>query len=207
MHITLIGMSSIGKSHWSKWLSANRGFELIDCDTLIAKKLAAEGVRFDAAGTLGLSHWMGQPYEPQYPRASRTYIQHEKSAMRQIIEKLRAAPADSNIVVDTSGSVIYVGDDIIERLKTLSKIVYFEASRTHVEELFARDRADPKPLIWDTLFVQRAGEKPEDARQRCFPQLFESRAQRYAAMAHVTVPYEQHKNLDANMDVIFGPNK
>ena len=204
MHITLIGMSSIGKSHWAKWLAANRGFELVDCDGLIEKKLKSEGVHLDGTGTLGMSHWMGQPYEPQYAQASHFYVEHEKSTMRGVANLLRKAPEDSDLVVDTTGSVVYIGDTIIEELRSLSKIVYFEASSTHVEELFARDLADPKPLIWGDVFTQRPGEKPEDARRRCFPKLLETRAQLYAKMAHVTIPYKQHKRLDTNLEILFG---
>lgn len=204
MHITLIGMSSIGKSHWAQWLADNRGFKLVDCDGLIEQKLKAEGVHLDEAGTLGLSHWMGQPYEPQYTKSSQLYIELEKAVMRDVANMLQNTPENSDLVIDTTGSVLYIGEKIIEQLRKYSKIVYFEASSTHVEELFTRDLADPKPLIWDDVFEQRPSEKPEDARRRCYPKLLESRAQRYAQMAHVTIPYKQHKKLEANLDILLG---
>jgi shikimate kinase len=197
-------MSGIGKSHWAKWLSANHGYDLVDCDGLIEKKLKAEGVRFDAAGTLGLSHWMGQPYDPHYPKVSRIYINHERETMRAVITKLRAAPASARMVVDTTGSVIYIGDEILDELKSLSKIYYLEAASANTSELFVRELTDPKPLIWDSMYQPNPGEKPEDARKRCFPALLESRAQRYAKMAHVAVPFDQHKKLDSHFTVLFG---
>jgi shikimate kinase len=197
-------MSGIGKSHWARWLKANHDYEWLDCDGLIEKKLKAEGVLFDAAGTLGLSHWMGQPYDPHYPKASRTYIEHEREAMQAVIARLRKAPDDVDMVVDTTGSVIYAGDDILEDLKVLTRVYYLEASQAHTAELFARDRTDPKPLSWDTIYQPHPGEKPEDARKRCFPALIESRAQRYAKMAHVTVPFEHHKHLDSHFTELFG---
>ena len=107
-------------------------------------------------------------------------------------------------MIDTTGSVIYVGDEIIGQLRTLSKIIYFEASHSHVAELFTRDLTEPKPLIWDNKFSMRPGEPPDEARRRCLPELVESRAQRYAKMAHVTIPYEKHKKLDVNIDILFG---
>ena len=56
MHITLIGMSGIGKSHWSKKMEA-LGYRRYSCDELIAERL---GERLEKKGkaTHSLAKWM-----------------------------------------------------------------------------------------------------------------------------------------------------
>jgi len=38
MHVTLIGASNIGKTHWADRLAAEYDFEKIDCDFLVEEK-------------------------------------------------------------------------------------------------------------------------------------------------------------------------
>ena len=201
VHISLIGMSNIGKSHWAKRLAAEAGFEWVDCDLMVEQKLTAQLAEFNYKGIEGVAAWMGFPFDPQYPETSRIYIDCEKAVMLEVIDKLRAAPPGGKpLVVDTTGSVIYTGSEIAEELGKLSRIVYLEASRDHVAELFSRYMTFPKPLIWDNIHAPRAGESPQQAMMRAYPQLLDSRARRYAEIAHVTIPFEQHRKTNAVMD-------
>jgi shikimate kinase len=194
-------MSNIGKSHWAKRLAAEAGFEWVDCDLMVEQRLTAQLAEFNYKGIEGVAEWMGHPFDPQYPETSRIYIDCEKTVMQEVIDKLRKAPRDSKpLVVDTTGSVIYTGDEIAEQLGKLSRIVYLEASREHVAELFSRYMIYPKPLIWDNIHAPRPGESPQQAMMRAYPLLLDSRAKRYAGMAHVTIPFEQHRKTDAVLD-------
>jgi len=203
VHITLIGMSNIGKSHWAKKLAAEGGFERIDCDGLVEQKLKAELSKAGHSGIEGMAKWLGQPFDPQYPETSQIYTDRERAVMEDVIAKLgdKARP----LVIDTTGSVIYTGDDILERLRNLTKVVYFEASRDHVAHLFAKYATDPKPLIWNGAYAPRAGEAAEDALKRCYPELLEGRARRYAKIAHVTIPFDDHKKA-ADIAVLLRPS-
>jgi shikimate kinase len=148
---------------------------------------------------------MGQPFDPQYPETSRAFIDHEKTVMQEVLRRLRFSPRDKRLVIDATGSVIYTGDDIITPLRSLTRVVFLEASRAHVNEMLARYVSDPKPLVWgDNAFAARAGEEPEEALKRCYPDLLESRARRYAQMAHMTVPFEKHRKQDAPLDMVLG---
>lgn len=198
MRITLIGMSNIGKSYWARRLAAEFGLTLFDCDHMIEKKLAPELARSGFKGTEGMAKWMGLPFDAHYPSHSRKYMEYEKAVMQEIIGKLENAPADEAFVIDTTGSVIYAGADVVSRLKELTKVVYLGSSREHTKKLFDDYMAIPKPTIWNGIFNPHAAETPQETMKRCFPELLESRARYYEKMAHVIVPYELHKNSEAD---------
>lgn len=204
MHITLIGMSNIGKSYWARRLVAEAGFELVDCDGLIEQKLGPELQAAGPAGTRGMAAWMGQPYEQHYAETSRKYRDAEVAVMQEVGARLKAKTGGKPLIIDTTGSVIYVRDGDLEPLKSFTRIVYLEASKAHAETLFARYKLDPKPNIWLDHFRPLQGEAPGDALHRCYPELLASRARSYARLAHVTIPYEQHRDHRANVATIIG---
>lgn len=192
MHISLIGMSNIGKSHWSRQLVATEGFERIDCDALVENKLAGELVKLGYRGIHDVAKWMGQPYDAQYPDTSRKYLASEREVMLEVIDRLQSKPTKP-FVIDTTGSVVYTGADIEAKLKSLTRTVYFEASESHVAKLFERYMANPKPVIWGDQFAVAPGETLPDTLRRCYPKLLAYRAARYRALAHICIPYEKHK--------------
>ena len=192
MHISLIGMSNIGKSHWARRLAAESGYERVDCDTLVEKMLGDELAKLGYKGIHDVAKWMGQPFDPQYPDTSRKYLACERAVMLNIIERLRSDPYKP-LVIDTTGSVIYSGEDVTEQLKALTRVVYFCASERHVAKLFERYIANPKPVIWGDSFQPLPGEVPAETLKRCYPNLLAYRAERYGAMAHIGVSFEQHK--------------
>lgn len=201
--MTLIGMSNIGKSRWSKRLAAESGFARIACDALIEERLGAELRPRGFAGIHGVARWMGQPYDPQYPETGAQYLAHERAVMEDVLARL-GAPDAPPTVIDTTGSVIYTGGDIAARLRDLTRVVYLEASPEHVTQLFERYMASPKPVIWGDAFAPHAGETPGDALKRCYPELLRFRAARYAALAHVTIPFERHRAADADLMALAG---
>lgn len=192
LHISLIGMSNIGKSYWSRRLAATGGYERVDCDTLLEAKLGEELKKFGYKGIHDVAAWMGQPYDARYAETSRKYLTSEREVMLEVLARLRDKP-DKPLVIDTTGSIIYTGDDIITALRELTRVVYFEATAAHTAKLFQRYLSNPKPVIWGNIFASETGEKAEAALQRCYPKLLQFRAERYRAMAHISVPFEKHK--------------
>jgi shikimate kinase len=192
VHISLIGMSNVGKSHWARHIAAKEGYERVDCDTLVEKKLAGELVRLGYKGIHDVAKWMGQPYDPQYPDTCRKYLACEREVMLEIIDRLQGKTAKP-LVIDTTGSVIYVGDDVTDQIKKLTRTVYLEASHNHVSKLFERYIANPKPVIWGNSYVPKSGEAPTDTLRRCYPDLLAYRTERYTALAEIRVPFERHK--------------
>lgn len=198
-HITLIGMSNVGKSKRAKELAGQEGgfaklFTRIDCDTIIEERLGTILTDLGLSGLDGMATWMGKPYEPQYPQGSRKFMELEEAVMREAVESLKTATAST--VVDTTGSVIYISPSTIERLRASTRVIYLEASEAQKDDMFKRYIAEPKPVIWgDGVFTQKPGESHLDALRRCYPELLQSRHKLYTGMAHVVVPYDQHYPL------------
>jgi len=194
-------MSNIGKTYWAERLAAEAGFEHVNCDALIGEKLISDFkeniVAYDIAA------WMGQPYEARYGAASQKYMDSENAVMQTIITRLRGAKLTRPLAIDTSGSVIYANKDILRELAALTRIVYLETSTEHTAELFRRYIEHPKPVIWGGAFIPRANEAPTEALQRCYPLLLNDRAGRYAEIAGIRVPFEQHEDPQAGPDIFM----
>lgn len=195
-------MSNIGKSHWARRrLERESGFKRLSCDELIEQRLAPELKKLGYRGLRDVAAWMGQPYDSRYAETSRTYLACERDIMLDIIERLRAATQP--MVIDTTGSVIYTSDDILEQIRALTKVVYLQASDGHVSQLFRNYLKNPKPVIWGDSFAPRQGEAPMDALQRCYPDLLKFRDARYRAVAHVHIAFERHRAADATWDKLM----
>ena len=186
LHVSLIGMSNVGKTRRAKSLAADPSLNFIwVCgDDLVEAKLKPflEGEGFK--GVDGVAAWMGQPYEARYPETQQLFLKFEESAMAEIDFSI-----DKNIVVDTTGSVIYLSQRVLGKLKKETLIVYLEATDDIKKLLFERYISNPKPVIWGGSFSRSNGETELEALKRCYPQLLEYRAARYKQLADITIPY------------------
>jgi len=191
MRVSFIGMSNIGKSFWAKRMVAERGFTRIDCDALIERKLAPELAPGGHRGLRGIAKWLGFPSEATYEGRRQLYQRQEQVVVVEAIERLDEDKT-TPFVIDTTGSVIYIGSDILADLRRKTCIVYFEGSETHITDLFKRYISTPKPVIWDTYFVPQGNETLKETLKRCYPDLLEARAKKYRELAHITIPYSLH---------------
>lgn len=202
MRVSFIGMSNIGKSTWARRVAAEKGCALIACDALIEKKLAPELALEGQRGLQGVAAWMGFPFDAQYRKNSGLYLAYEQEVMREALAQLKEDKGDA--VIDTTGSVIYTGADILAELRAATRVIYFEASEAHLESLFERYLAYPKPVIWGDAYKPRKDETPQETLKRCYPELLRERARRYKELAHITIPFEQHRNRKADIDTLIG---
>lgn len=187
MHLSLIGMSGSGKSHWSSEL-ARLGFLRFCCDELIADKLALELIQSDGTA-LDLGEWMGFPYEPQYKEREHKYLACEIEVIGEILGYLSRSNPGEKVVVDTTGSVIYTGKGILERLKSNSTVVHL-ATPPEVKERMLKVYLDqPRPVLWRDVFSKKHGETSAEALARCYPLLLSSRQRLYEQHADVTIDY------------------
>jgi shikimate kinase len=187
MHLSLIGMSGSGKSHWSSEL-AEVGFLRFCCDEMIADKLAPELIRSDGTA-LDLGEWMGFPYEPQYKEREYKYLGCEIEVIGEILGYLQGSNPGGKVVVDTTGSVIYTGKDMLERLKSSSTVVHLATPPEVKERMLRVYLNQPRPVLWRDVFYKKRGETNQTALARCYPRLLFSRQRLYEQLADVTIDY------------------
>lgn len=195
--LSLIGMSGAGKSHWAQKL-AGAGFRVIGIDDRIEKKLVPELAAGGYRGIDGVAAWMGWPDQPAYRDREKKYLECEIKSMAEALDEIQAS-GDEGVVLDTTGSVVYTGEDICRRMQNLTTAVYLEISHAEEELFIARFLSDPKPVLWGDRFVQRSGETAQEAIARSYPELIAHRRKLYERYAHRTVSMDRlwNANLSA----------
>jgi len=187
--LSLIGMSGAGKSHWSQKLAA-AGFRVIRVDDRIEQKLAPELAGGGRRGIGGVAAWMGWPDQPTYREREQKYLAREVESMTEALNEIEVS-GDEGIILDTTGSVAYTGEEICRRMQNLTTVVYLAATPAEEQILIARYLSDPKPVLWGDQFIQRPGESAKDAVARCYPLLIAHRKELYEKYAHRIVSMER----------------
>ncbi len=185
LRLALIGMSGAGKTFWTKKLTA-AGYPGVSCDDRIEQKLAPRLAAGGHTGINGVAAWMGWPDSATYTERESEYLAEEIHSLDEILTELEKQP-EKSLVLDTTGSVIYTGNNLLMRSRRQMTIVYLAASAEEQQLLIERYLNDPKPVLWRGAFQPRAGEKPRDTVARCYPALIAARRQSYAALAHYTL--------------------
>src|SRR5207245_10949924 len=114
------------------------------------------------------------------------YLAVEIRTLDEVLTALEKQPQQS-LVLDTTGSVIYAGNNLLMRLRRQMTIVYLAASAAEQQLLIERYLNDPKPVLWRGAFQPKTGEKPRDTVGRCYPALMSARRQSYEALTHCTL--------------------
>jgi len=186
LRLALIGMSGAGKSYWTTRIAA-AGYPAISCDTEIENRLNPVLETGSYTGINGVAAWMGWPHLPTYADREAAYLSEEIAVLDEVLTSLEKNPG-RDLVLDTTGSVIYVGNHLLHRLRKQMLVIYLAASRDEQQLLIKRYLEDPKPVLWRGAFQARAGEAPEDTVARCYPVLIGARRQSYEALAHCSLP-------------------
>lgn len=196
MIISLIGMSSAGKTYWAFELQKH-GYTRISCDDLIEMKLGPELQKHGYRGLNDVAKWMGYPYEVQYPETSKRYLDFETEVMEEIFAEIASMKdRHQKMVIDTTGSVIYTTGSVLQRLKQISSIIYLDIPEEKKQEIYQEFLRNPKPIIWGKSFKPLDGETNEKALARCYQDLLSFRATKYEKIADITIPYDMHRHED-----------
>ena len=193
LRLALIGMSGSGKTYWTRHLSA-ANYPSISCDDLIEDRLAATLQSGGFRGINGVAAWMGWPDSPTYAERESKYLSEEISSLDDVLTGLEKNPSRP-LVLDTTGSVIHTGNNLLFRLRKLMTVVYLAASDEEQQLLIRCYLDDPKPVLWRGAFQSRAGEPPRDTVARCYPVLIGARRQSYQALAHHTLAVADLREL------------
>ncbi|HJY89628.1 MAG TPA: hypothetical protein VJ255_05085, partial [Candidatus Acidoferrum sp.] len=137
---------------------------------------------------------MGWPDSPEYAERELQYLAEEIASLDEVLTSLEKDP-QRELVLDTTGSVIYTGNNLLFRLRKLMTVVYLAASNEEHQLLIQRYLKDPKPVLWRGAFQPRNGEDPHDTVARCYPALLAARRQGYQALAHCTIPVAELREL------------
>ena len=194
--LSLIGMSGSGKSHWAQKL-AGAGFRVISIDDRIEKKLSPELVAGGHRGIGGVAAWMGWPDDPAYREREKKYLECEVKSMNEALNEIQASGEDGTIL-DTTGSVVYTGEEICRRMQSLTIVTYLEATPAEEELLITRYLSDPKPVLWGDRFVQPPGESTHAAIARCYPELIASRKKLYERYADRIISMDLLREVNLN---------
>jgi hypothetical protein len=179
-------MSGVGKTFWTKRL-AQAGHPSICCDDRIEHRLRSRLEKGSHAGIHGVASWMGWPDRPTYAQREAEYLAEEIATLDEVLTDLEKNPS-GELILDTTGSVIYTGNNLLRRLRRQMTIVYLVASAEEQQLLIQRYLTDPKPVLWRGAFQPKKGEAPRETVARCYPTLIAARRQSYEALAHCRVP-------------------
>jgi shikimate kinase len=185
LRLALIGMSGAGKTFWTKKL-AESGVSAISCDDRIEQKLAPRLSAGGYAGINGVAAWMGWPDSPTYGQRESDYLTEEIHTLDEVLSQLEKH-REKSLVLDTTGSLIYTGNNLLMRLRRQMTIVYLAASAREQQLLIERYLTDPKPVLWRGAFQPKPEESPRETVARCYPSLIAARRQGYEALAHCTL--------------------
>jgi shikimate kinase len=189
LRLALIGMSGAGKSYWTARIAA-AGYPSISCDTQIESLLKPALETGGYSGINGVAAWMGWPHVPTYADREAAYLSEEIAVLDEVLTSLEKN-SERDLVLDTTGSVIYVGNHLLHRLRKQMLVVYLAASRDEQQLLIQRYLEDPKPVLWRGAFQARTGEDPKETVARCYPVLIGARRQSYEALAHCSIPVSE----------------
>ena len=196
LNIVMLGMSQIGKTDWSKLISARFGYPRFEFDELISESpeladLVKDFPGRDSAEKLG--NYFGMPWTDSFQEREAAYLDVEK--------RLMTKKYPLGTILDLTGSAIYHPDEM-EAIRAKGLVIYLEASPERREEMFQLYIKHPKSVCWKGVFKERGGETHMQALERCYPTLLSTRAKLYKSFADVVLPYQVHTNLrsDENID-------
>jgi shikimate kinase len=178
LRLCFVGMSNIGKSHSSRLLKSELNFDSYEVDDQIQQSMSLNDIGSSA-------NWMGYPFDERYQKNKHTYLTLES-------EKTLAAPINTsqNLVLDTTGSVIYLETSVKNWLSENFIVVNFDCAENMLSTMSDNYFKHPKPVVWGESFNPKAEEEGLNALKRCYPQLLTDRTRLYRELADVTIPGE-----------------
>jgi shikimate kinase len=199
MHFGFIGMAGVGKSYWAQKFS-EVGYTCFHCDDIIAAHLQAE-LGESLATVHDLGDWMGFPDETGYLQKEEKYLELERQTLQEIAEVLANGNSEnSQYVIDMTGSAIYTGSEVLQKLRQHLTIVYFGVSTDVHQQMLQEYMARPRPLVWRGIFQSQLREPLATSLARCYPQLIENRERMYEELCDIKLDYQIHRRPGLTVD-------
>ena len=95
-----------------------------------------------------------------YKKRELKYLNFEIEVLNEILDYLEDHDndLDEDIVVDTTGSVIYTGERILKRLSQYTTVVHLAITSEGREQLLRAYVSNPHPMLWRDIFSKEPGE-------------------------------------------------
>lgn len=196
-YLGFLGMSGAGKSYWSKQLAAEE-WQCIDIDDLIYKRLAKE-LNCTFSDKYEAGKWLGLPNETTYPERAALFRHFEFMLLSEIADDLEQGRVAPKTVFDFGGSIIYVGNTLMQRLSQRLIFVYLQVAESVYQQMCNVYLQNPIAVIWDGQFLQNEGETLGSAFAHSYPRLIQSRIEVYEKYAQKTIPYHWHRSPNCSV--------
>ena len=165
------------------------GFRRFCCDDLIEEQLDTK--LLDAAGRRqSMGEWMGLPCDPHYREREAEYLALESDTLREVLDEIDQA--DTDLVVDTTGSVIYLEDELLRRLREQTLVVHLETPKEAQQRLCEKFFREPTPMIWRSESVDFSL-KDRDSLIASYPLLLESREAKYRQLSRIALDFFERR--------------
>jgi hypothetical protein len=132
-----------------------------------------------------------------YVQREAEYLAEEIGVMDEFLSNLEKETSAAPIVLDTTGSVIYVQNNILMRLRRQMTVVHLANTEDEQRLLVERYLNDPKPVLWRGTFHVKDQERPRETVARCYPLLIAARRKSYETLAHCAVQVSELRATNA----------
>ena len=193
-NLTFIGLSGIGKSYWTKRLAKSLQLDRICIDDEIGKRLKSTLNKSDP-NIRDLASWLGFPFEDRYKVNSKIYLEIEEETTKQALNLIKST--QNKFILDTTGSFIYLSDQLCSEVKKHTKIIYLELPEADFTPMFEQFIEHPKPVIWGDKFKFSEDADKLELLKKQYPDLIKWRAKKYSKLADlkISIPINERKTL------------
>ena len=202
MKLTLIGMTTVGKSYWSQQFEA-AGFERINLDGIINDNLIAHIGDSQVQTHEAISSWLGLPSEARYAENEKKLMQFETEAFKYALSILESKPKNARVILDTGGSLIYASPRYWHLLRQLTPIIYLKMDDTIHQKLVENYLRDTRWVLWNGCFDAKKGETMMETYSRCYHNLIRTREKLYETYADYTIEYSVHRDKKMTVDALL----
>lgn len=104
---------------------------------------------------------MGMPYDERFAANQNRYLEVEERITSTV------EPAEGkNFVLDTTGSVVYLPQPVLNSLRDHYLVVHFYISDEMITEMIENYFKNPKPVVWGNAYNRREEEDGDQALRR-----------------------------------------
>ena len=98
--------------------------------------------------------------------------------------------------------MVHTGSELCEALQSQTLMIYLAASQKHIDQLFEKYIAEPKPVVFGNMFQPQDGEENDVALARAYKNLLKERTGLYEKYADVTLHSQDLANISSGEDFL-----